>query len=113
MNEAVVQAVPLVATDHVEGFAALYERTFPRVYAYVASLLRDRSAAEDVTALAFERAYRKRRSYRPARGARRAAPAQAPHGARGRPGGHRRAHPRGPRGARGSARDRACRPGNA
>src|ERR671916_2755709 len=68
MNEAVVQAVPLVATDHVEGFAELYERTFPRVYAYVASLLRDRSAAEDVTAQAFERAYRKRRSYRPARG---------------------------------------------
>ena len=41
---------------------------FPRVYAYVASLLRDRSAAEDVTAQAFERAYRKRASYRPARG---------------------------------------------
>lgn len=46
----------------------LYERTFPRVYGYVASLLRDRSAAEDVTAQAFERAYRKRHSYRPARG---------------------------------------------
>jgi RNA polymerase sigma-70 factor, ECF subfamily len=68
MNEAVVESVPLVAADHSEGFAALYERTFPRVYAYVASLLRDRSAAEDVTAQAFERAYRKRRSYRPARG---------------------------------------------
>jgi len=51
-----------------ESFEDLYERTFPRVYAYVASLLRDRSAAEDVTAQAFERAYRKRRSYRPARG---------------------------------------------
>src|SRR4029450_321291 len=45
-----------------------YERTFPRVYAYVASLLRDRSASEDVTAQAFERAYRKRRSYRATRG---------------------------------------------
>ena len=51
-----------------EPFAELYERTFPRVYAYVASLLRDRSAAEDVTAQAFERAYRKRRTYRAARG---------------------------------------------
>ena len=51
-----------------ETFASLYERTFPRVYAYVASLLRDRSAAEDVTAQAFERAYRKRRAYRPGRG---------------------------------------------
>src|SRR5918992_2771945 len=60
--------MPLVAADHAEGFSELYERTFPRVYAYVASLLRDRSVAEDVTAQAFERAYRKRRSYRPGRG---------------------------------------------
>ena len=63
-----MEAVPLTGTAQAEGFAELYERTFPRVYAYVASLLRDRSAAEDVTAQAFERAYRKRRSYRPARG---------------------------------------------
>ena len=52
----------------VEDFEALYRRMFPRVYAYAASLLRDRSAAEEVTAQAFERAYRKRRSYRPRRG---------------------------------------------
>ncbi|MEA2440811.1 MAG: hypothetical protein QOH76_2235 [Thermoleophilaceae bacterium] len=51
-----------------EQFEALYERTFPRVYAYVASLLRDRSAAEEVTAQAFERAYRKRKSYKSGRG---------------------------------------------
>jgi RNA polymerase sigma factor (sigma-70 family) len=68
MSEAVAEAVPLATAVPVEGFSELYERTFPRVYAYVASLLRDRSAAEDVTAQAFERAYRKRRSYRPARG---------------------------------------------
>ena len=68
MNEAVVETVPLAAATRSEGFAELYERTFPRVYAYVASLLRDRSAAEDVTAQAFERAYRKRKSYRAARG---------------------------------------------
>ena len=68
MNQAFVEAVPLTGTAQAEGFAELYERTFPRVYAYVASVLRDRSAAEDVTAQAFERAYRKRRSYRPARG---------------------------------------------
>jgi RNA polymerase sigma-70 factor, ECF subfamily len=68
VNEAIVESVPLVAAARSEGFAELYERTFPRVYAYVASLLRDRSAAEDVTAQAFERAYRKRRSYRPAKG---------------------------------------------
>lgn len=68
MNEAVVETVPLATAARSEGFAELYERTFPRVYAYVASLLRDRSAAEDVTAQAFERAYRKRKSYRAARG---------------------------------------------
>ena len=68
MNEAVVETATLPATAPSEGFAELYERTFPRVYAYVASVLRDRSAAEDVTAQAFERAYRKRRSYRAARG---------------------------------------------
>jgi RNA polymerase sigma factor (sigma-70 family) len=68
VNEAFVEAVPLTGAAPTEGFAELYERTFPRVYAYVASLLRDRPTAEDVTAEAFERAYRKRRSYRPARG---------------------------------------------
>src|SRR3954465_11993966 len=59
--------MPVTATD-TETFAALYQRTFPRVYAYVASLLRDRAAAEDVTAQAFERAYRKRLSFRVSRG---------------------------------------------
>jgi len=68
VNEAFVEAVPLGGVAATEGFAELYERTFPRVYAYVASLLRDRAAAEDVTAQAFERAYRKRRSYRASRG---------------------------------------------
>src|SRR5436190_13485278 len=51
-----------------QGFEELYRNTFPRVYAYVASLLRDRSAAEDVTAQAFERAYRKRGGFSARRG---------------------------------------------
>lgn len=51
-----------------EPFEDLYRRLLPRVYAYVASLLRDRAGAEDVTAIAFERAYRRRASYRPSRG---------------------------------------------
>ena len=68
VNEAVAERMPVVTRTDTETFAALYERTFPRVYAYVASLLRDRSAAEDVTAQAFERAYRKRSSYRARRG---------------------------------------------
>ncbi len=70
MSEAILERMPPLAGDipAAETFEALYERTFPKVYAYVASLLRDRSAAEDVTAQAYERAYRKRRSYRPASG---------------------------------------------
>jgi RNA polymerase sigma-70 factor, ECF subfamily len=68
VSEALVEPVAVMTGSQTEGFAELYERTFPRVYAYVASLLRDRAAAEDVTAQAFERAYRKRRSYRAGRG---------------------------------------------
>jgi RNA polymerase sigma factor (sigma-70 family) len=72
MTDAVAERVPLVTTADADSFASLYERTFPRVYAYVASLLRDRVAAEDVTAQAYERAYRKRRGYKPSRGSREA-----------------------------------------
>jgi RNA polymerase sigma factor (sigma-70 family) len=70
VNDAVAERMPGLKGEirAEESFASLYERTFPRVYAYVASLLRDPASAEDVTAQAFERAYRKRRSYRPGRG---------------------------------------------
>ncbi len=53
-------------------FEELYRTSRDDVYAYVASLLRDRVAAEDVTATAFERAYRRAKSYDPKRGSRRA-----------------------------------------
>jgi RNA polymerase sigma factor (sigma-70 family) len=43
------------------AFEALYRECRDDVYAYVAGLLRDRSAAEEVTSQAFERAWRKRR----------------------------------------------------
>jgi RNA polymerase sigma-70 factor (ECF subfamily) len=76
VNETLAQPLPAtldpLAGGAEESFGQLYERTFPRVYAYVASLLRDRAAAEDVTAEAFERAYRKQRSYRARRGTREA-----------------------------------------
>jgi len=49
-------------------FEALYRSSRDDVFAYVATLLRDRSAAEDVTAAAFERAYRKRNRFDPRRG---------------------------------------------
>jgi RNA polymerase sigma factor (sigma-70 family) len=62
-------APPLPAQSQaVEPFESLYRRAFPRVYGYVASLLRDRAAAEDVTAQAFERAFRRRRTFRASRG---------------------------------------------
>ena len=53
-------------------FEALYRSARDDVFAYVATLLRDRAGAEDVTAAAFERAYRKQRTYKPERGSERA-----------------------------------------
>jgi RNA polymerase sigma-70 factor, ECF subfamily len=70
VNDAATEVlgVPHASLNTAQGFEDLYRNTFPRVYAYVASLLRDRSAAEDVTALAFERAYRKRSRFSAGRG---------------------------------------------
>jgi RNA polymerase sigma factor (sigma-70 family) len=51
---------------------ALYRSSRDDVYAYVATLLRDRSAAEDVTALAFERALSRRHRFNRRRGEERA-----------------------------------------
>ncbi|HET8673782.1 MAG TPA: sigma-70 family RNA polymerase sigma factor [Thermoleophilaceae bacterium] len=68
MADSVIEAPVPLASASSESFEALYRRTFPRVYGYVASLLADRAAAEDVTALAFERAYRRQRTFRLARG---------------------------------------------
>jgi RNA polymerase sigma-70 factor (ECF subfamily) len=53
-------------------FEDLYRSSRGDVYAYVATLLRDHAAAEDVTALAFERAYRRRRTFDRRRGEERA-----------------------------------------
>jgi RNA polymerase sigma-70 factor (ECF subfamily) len=50
------------------AFESLYRSSRDDVYAYVASLLRDAPAAEEVTAAAFERAYRKRNRFDPERG---------------------------------------------
>jgi RNA polymerase sigma factor (sigma-70 family) len=59
-------------SDVDAAFEELYRQSRDDVHAYVAGLLRDRSAAEDVTAQAFERAYRRRRTFKPGRGSRRA-----------------------------------------
>ena len=53
-------------------FEDLYRSSRDDVYAYAAGLLRDSAAAEDVTATAFERAFRKRRRFDPRRGSPRA-----------------------------------------
>ena len=53
-------------------FEALYRGSRDDVYAYVRTMLRDAAAAEDVTAMAFERALRRRASYDPRRGTERA-----------------------------------------
>jgi RNA polymerase sigma factor (sigma-70 family) len=50
----------------------LYGECRDDVYAYLASLLGDPGLAEDLTALAFERAFRRRRLFNPRRGSERA-----------------------------------------
>jgi RNA polymerase sigma-70 factor (ECF subfamily) len=54
------------------SFEELYRASAGDVYAYACTLLRDPSAAEEVTALAFERAYRRRTSFDARRGNQRA-----------------------------------------
>lgn len=56
----------------VKSFDALYRSSAADLYAYVATLVGERAAAEDVTALAFERAFRRRRSFDARRGDQRA-----------------------------------------
>jgi len=65
-----------VAPDPVNtpraSFDALYRENSADVFAYAMTLLRDRSAAEDVTMAAFERAYRGRGGFDRRRGTERA-----------------------------------------
>jgi RNA polymerase sigma-70 factor (ECF subfamily) len=53
-------------------FDALYRATASDLFAYVMTLLRDRAAAEDVTAQTFERAYRRQADFNPEKGTQRA-----------------------------------------
>ena len=54
------------------AFDALYRATAADLYAYVASIVGDRATAEDVTMAAYERAYRRRRTFDRSRGNERA-----------------------------------------
>jgi RNA polymerase sigma factor (sigma-70 family) len=71
-STGVSTAAVATATGKVDesrvAFEALYRESRDDVYAYVAGLLRDRSAAEEVTSQAFERAWRKRRQIDRGRG---------------------------------------------
>jgi RNA polymerase sigma-70 factor, ECF subfamily len=55
-----------------ERFELLYRSSRDDIFAYVATLLNDRAAAEDITAIAFERAYRRRMTFDRRRGEERA-----------------------------------------
>ena len=72
VNETLVAPAAQAPSEVETAFVELYRSSRDDVYAYVAGMLRDRSAAEDVTAQAFERAYRRRKSFNPKRGTRRA-----------------------------------------
>jgi RNA polymerase sigma-70 factor, ECF subfamily len=72
MNETLVAPAIEAPTEAETAFEALYRSSRDDLFAYAAGLLRDRSAAEEVTAQAFERAYRRRASFDPRRGTRRA-----------------------------------------
>ncbi len=72
VNQTLVATAGEAPREADLAFESLYRSSRDDVYAYVASLLRDRVAAEEVTATAFERAYRKRSRFDPGRGERRA-----------------------------------------
>ena len=73
VSSVATATAPAEALDEPRlAFEALYRGSRDDLYAYVAGLLRDRSAAEEVTALAFERAWRRRRQLDAERGSARA-----------------------------------------
>jgi RNA polymerase sigma factor (sigma-70 family) len=72
VNEFQALTGPSQSQSSWERFEVLYRSSRDDVFAYAMTLLRDRAAAEDVTALAFERAYRRRRTFDRRRGAERA-----------------------------------------
>lgn len=68
MEQTLVADAREVPSDADLAFDRLYRSSRDDLYAYVAGLLRDAAAAEEVTAAAFERAYRKRHRFDPERG---------------------------------------------
>jgi RNA polymerase sigma-70 factor, ECF subfamily len=68
MEQTLVADAREAPSDADLAFDRLYRSSRDDLYAYVAGLLRDAAAAEEVTAAAFERAYRKRHRFDPERG---------------------------------------------
>lgn len=68
MSQTLLADAGEAPSDADLAFDRLYRSSRDDVYAYVAGLLRDSAAAEEVTATAFERAYRKRSRFDPERG---------------------------------------------
>jgi RNA polymerase sigma factor (sigma-70 family) len=72
VDQALAAAADQIPDDASVAFESLYRSSRDDLYAYLAGLLRDASAAEEVTATAFERAFRRRRGFDPTRGTARA-----------------------------------------
>ena len=72
MNQTLVAPAREAPAATDLAFEQLYRSSRDDLFAYVSGLLRDRSAAEDVIAQAFERAYRRRSTFNPKRGTHRA-----------------------------------------
>jgi RNA polymerase sigma-70 factor, ECF subfamily len=72
VTETLTASASTTAGTSWERFEALYRSSRDDLYAYACTLLGDPVAAEDVTALAFERAYRHRRTFDRRRGEERA-----------------------------------------
>ena len=71
MSETLTAAAIDAPDEAQVAFDELYRESRDDVFAYVAGMLRDRNAAEDITMQAFERAYRRRRTFNSKRGSRR------------------------------------------
>jgi RNA polymerase sigma-70 factor (ECF subfamily) len=68
MSQTLVAEAAAAPREADLAFDRLYRSSRDDVYAYVAGMLRDGPAAEEVTATTFERAYRKRSRFDPRRG---------------------------------------------
>jgi RNA polymerase sigma-70 factor (ECF subfamily) len=68
VNQTLVATAEQAPSEAEVAFESLYRSSRDDVYAYAAGILRDRAAAEEVTATAFERAYRMRARFDSGRG---------------------------------------------